>query len=80
MWYFQEISITLFFKNKHIFEKTCAIACSEIAFSKNSYHIETIQLTDFNKITFFTLSYVSEQTLILQPPQLIPELYFSYMT
>ena len=27
--YFQEINITLFFKNKDIFEKSCAIVCLE---------------------------------------------------
>ena len=28
------------FKNKHIFEKSCTIFCSEITFSTNSFHIE----------------------------------------
>ena len=37
-------SILLFFKNKHIFEKNCTRACSEITFSTNSFHIETSQL------------------------------------
>ena len=41
--YFQGINITLFLKNKHIL-KMCTIVCSEIAFSKNSYHIETSKL------------------------------------
>ena len=41
--YFQGINITLFLKNKHIL-KMCTIVCSEIAFSKNSYHIGTSKL------------------------------------
>ena len=41
--YFQGINITLFLKNKHIL-KMCTMVCSEIAFSKNSYDIETSKL------------------------------------
>ena len=41
--YFHGINITLFLKNKDILEM-CTIVCSEIPFSKNSYHIETSKL------------------------------------
>ena len=53
-------SILLFFKNKHIFEKNCTRACSEITFSKNSsYRNQSVdhfanQLTGFNMVRFFT--------------------------
>ena len=52
----------VFFKNKHIFEKTSTIAFFEIFFSRNLCHIETIQMTGLNIIQYFTR--VSEQTLV----------------
>ena len=67
--YFQGINIFLFFKNKHIFEKTCTIICLEITFCKSSYHIETTQLIALqiswpSLICYdFLLKGVSEQTL-----------------
>ena len=52
--------ITLFSKNKQIFEKSCTMVCSEITFSTNSFHIEANQsidrfanqLTGFNMVRF----------------------------
>ena len=44
----------VFFKNKHIFEKTHTIVFSEIFFNKNLCHIETIQMTGLNIIQYFT--------------------------
>ena len=59
--YFQGINITLFYKNKHIFEKNFTIVCSEKNFQyrlnvETSYLIDcfTNQLTGFNMVQFFT--------------------------
>ena len=42
--YFQGINITLCLKNTTHILKMCTTVCSEIPFSKNSYHIETSKL------------------------------------
>ena len=67
---FKESTLLCFFKNKHIFEKSCTIACSEITFSTNSFYIETskliaLQINWLISIRYdFLLKGVPEQNLI----------------
>ena len=68
--YFHGINVNLFYKNNYIFEKNGTIVCSEINYSKNSYHIDPSQLKAL-QINWpvsiwcnFLLKGVSKQTLI----------------
>ena len=57
--YFQGISITLFFKNKRIFEKNCISSVQKKLSVQAQYRNQSIdhfanQLTGFNMVRFFT--------------------------